>query len=334
MPCLIIAEIGVNHNGDMRLALEAIRAAKAAGADAVKFQNYRTEDFISDRNLMYSYCSQGRTATEPQYDLFKRCELRDEDIVMLAEASKQEGLLFLSTPTSAAGIFVLKKVQARYLKNGSDYLSHLPLIREMAKSGIPTILSVGMATLADIDDAVRAFREAGGTDLTLLLCTSAYPAKPEDVHLRKIPVLGSAFGLPVGFSDHTEGLTAAIGAVVLGASMIEKHFTLDKRLPGPDHWFSSDPEELGALVKAVRAVEAQLGHGAIAPTEGEWENRVLNTLSCVAARDLQAGARIAEADIAFRRPGSGIRPKDVRWLLGKTLKRPVIYGTLFSEDDV
>jgi N-acetylneuraminate synthase/N,N'-diacetyllegionaminate synthase len=211
-PCFIAAEIGVNHNGDVALARRMIDAAADAGADAVKFQNYRTEDFISDRSLTYEYVSRGKTVVESQFDMFKRCELRPEDLAALARHCEKKGVVFFSTPTSEAGIADLVRAGAPLLKNGSDYLVHLPLIRAMARSGLPTVLSTGMATLAEIEDAVIAFREAGGRDLVLLHCTSAYPTADADAHLRKIPTLATAFGCPVGFSDHTWGTVAAVGA--------------------------------------------------------------------------------------------------------------------------
>lgn len=332
--CVIVAEIGINHNGNMQLAIDSILAAKAAGADAVKFQNYKTEDFLSDDRQLYTYISQGQQVTESQFTMFKRCELTDENVCMLAKTCKKIGILFLSTPTNEHGLGILQKVGASYIKNGSDYLTHLSLIKAMAQTGIPTVLSTGMATLSEIDDAVRVFREAGGKDLVLLHCTSSYPAPPEDTHLRKIPTLRNVFGCPIGFSDHTEGISAAIGAVVLGACMIEKHFTLDKNLPGPDHRFSADPAEFQALVTGVRSIEKQLGEPIIGPTESELSNRANFTLSCVARKDLPAGHCLKESDIAFRRPGNGLRPRYANWLTGKMLKRPVSAGIPLTWDDV
>jgi N-acetylneuraminate synthase/N,N'-diacetyllegionaminate synthase len=332
-PTRIIAEIGINHNGDMNLAVESIKAAKLAGADAVKFQNYHTEDFLNDGRLQYTYLSRGQKMTESQFVLFKRCELTDDQVFMLAKICREEKILFFSTPTNEEGIRILQQARAAWLKNGSDFLTHLPLIRAMARAGIPTGLSPGMATLAEIDDAVRAFREAGGENLTLLHCTSSYPTPPKDTHLRKIPALREAFGCPVGFSDHTEGATAAVASVVLGACMIEKHFTLDKNLPGPDHGFSADPEELRSLIAAVRAVEKQLGASAIGPTEKELQNRERCTLSCAASQYLPAGSALTADDIVFRRPGGGLRPKYSIWLHGKTLARAIAAGHVFSTED-
>jgi N-acetylneuraminate synthase/N,N'-diacetyllegionaminate synthase len=260
---------------------------------------------------------------ESQFSLFKRCELSEEALERLKRHCDQIGTVFLSTPTSARGIDTLARLGVPLLKNGSDFLTHLPLIRAMARSGIPTILSTGMSTLIDIAEAVGAFREAGGRELILLHCTTSYPTAPENTHLRKLPSLAATFGCPVGFSDHTEGITAALGATVLGACLIEKHFTLDRNLPGPDHRFSSDPAEFAALAAGVRTLERQLGQPLLTPTASEGESRALYRLSCAASRDLPAGHRLSETDIVFLRPGTGIPPAQAAFLYGRRLVRRV-----------
>jgi N-acetylneuraminate synthase/N,N'-diacetyllegionaminate synthase len=329
-PCYLVAEIGINHNGDLELAKTMIQAASAAGADAVKFQNYRTEDFLSDRSLTYTYTSQGRQVTESQWDMFKRCELTSADLVQLKEACDRCGVGFHSTPTSEGGVRELVALGSDVLKNGSDYLGHLPLIRCMARSGCPTVLSTGMATLADIDDAVRAFRGAGGRELVLLHCTSAYPTPPGEVNLRKMNTLMQAFGCLAGLSDHTDGIEAAIGAVALGACWIEKHFTTDRTLPGPDQRFSADPAGFAALAASVRRMEQELGSGVVGPTATEEGGRRDFRLSCVAARPLAIGAVLTASDVAFRRPGTGLAPKDAEWLIGQRLALAVAKGDVYS----
>ena len=332
-PCLLVAEIGLNHNGDMGLARETITAAAEAGADAVKFQNYRTEDFVTDRSLIYEYENAGEQVRETQYDMFKRCELGAEDLVGLKEQCDRDGVIFHSTPTSREGIEALLAVGAPMLKNGSDYLTHLPLIRAMAETGLPTVLSTGMATLAEVDEAVCAFRDAGNDQLVLLECTSSYPTPPQEVHLRRMPALGQAFDCLAGFSDHTAGTTAAIASVVLGACLIEKHFTLDRGLPGPDHYFSSDPAEFAELVRAVREVEVMLGTSRTYLKESERFGRENFRLSCVAARDLGPGHALREEDIAFQRPGSGVRPADAYLIIGRRLnKRKAMHEVLYPDD--
>lgn len=332
-PAFVAAEVGINHNGDMGLAHKLIDAAADAGADGVKFQNYATEDFVADPTITYSYVSRGATVTESQHDLFTRCELGSDDLSALADHAVERGLTFFSTPTSEEGVAAVIAAGARILKNGSDFLGHLPLVAAMARSGLPTILSTGMATIAEIDDAVRTFHDAGGTDLVLLHCTSTYPTDPADVRLRRIPALHTLFGCPVGFSDHTAGTAAAIGAVALGACVIEKHFTLDKDLPGPDHRFSADPAELRALVDGIRVVEHALGDASLGPALSELEGRRDFRLSCVAARDLPSGHRVGAADVVFRRPGSGLPPKARGVVVGRELVRPVSAGHVFIAED-
>jgi N,N'-diacetyllegionaminate synthase len=322
----LIAEIGINHNGDMALAEEMIRAAADAGADAVKFQNYRTEDFLSDRTLTYTYTSQGQEITEPQFDMFKRCELFRADLGRLKKCCDSAGVEFFSTPTGCDGIEDLRETGAAWLKNGSDYLGNLPLIRAMARSGIPTILSTGMATEDEIAEAVKAFRGEGGLHLVLLACTSAYPTPPDCLNLRRITTLARKFDCPAGFSDHSAGWEAAVAAVCHGACMIEKHFTTDCTLPGPDQWFSSDPAEFAELVRRVRAAESMLGRPDLGPTEAESRSREEFRLSCTAARDLPAGYVLTLADIVFRRPATGLPPAEVDRLIGRTLAGPVPSG--------
>jgi N-acetylneuraminate synthase/N,N'-diacetyllegionaminate synthase len=333
-PCLLVAEVGINHNGDMELAHRAIDAAAEAGADAVKFQNYRTEDFLSDRSLTYEYVSQGKRIVESQWEMFKRCELRADALTALREHCDRNDVIFFSTPTSEQGLEDLVRVGVALLKNGSDYLVHLPLIRAMARTRLTTVISTGMATVEDIDDAVQAFRDAGGGDLVLLHCTSAYPTPPQEVNLRRIPALRARFDCHTGLSDHSEGTVAAIGAVALGACMIEKHFTLDRNLPGPDHRFSSDPEEFRRLAAGVRTLEAQLGTSEIGPTKTEAAGRLNYRLSCVAVRDLDEGHTIGEADLVFRRPGTGVPPKYVDRLVGRPLARPIAAGQAIHLGDL
>lgn len=332
-PCFLAAEAGINHNGEMNLAHRLIDSAAEAGADAVKFQNYRTEDFISDRCLSYQYVSQGKTVVESQYEIFKRCELAPGDLLELREHCDQRGVIFFSTPTSESGIQDLINLGAPLLKNGSDYLVHLPLIRAMARSGLPAVISTGMAEADDIKDAVEAFRDAGGTELILLHCTSSYPTPPEDVHLRKIPALARRFECPVGLSDHTDGVIAAIGSVALEACMIEKHFTLDKSLPGPDHRFSADPAEFRELVRSVRTTEKSLGSPELRPAPSEALARRDYRLSCVAARELSAGHCLTASDVAFRRPGVGFPPKAVDGLIKRKLVGNVAPGHVFTAED-
>lgn len=333
-PCFVAAEIGINHNGDMALAKAMIEAAARAGADGVKFQNYRTEDFITDRTLRYQYTRDGQTIELSQYDLFKQCELRRDELQQLASWCRECGVVFFSTPTSTATLDDLVVSGGPLVKNGSDFLTNIPLITAMAQSGLPTVLSTGMSTADEIDDAVSAFYAAGGTKLVLLHCTSAYPTPDDEVNLARIPALSAQYGCPIGFSDHTWGNGAAIAAVALGAVFVEKHFTTDKTLPGPDQAFSSDEAELRELVQGIRRVERQRGQSLIAPTASERVGRVQFRLSCVAAMALPAGHVLGQEDIVFRRPGDGLPPKALGQLLGRTLARPVAAGERLRVDEL
>jgi N,N'-diacetyllegionaminate synthase len=318
--CVIVAETGLNHDGNPDRAHAMIDAAADAGADAVKFQAYRTDDFIGDRTLTYN--------GEPQYDMFTRCELPDEMWPELRDHCADRGVVFFATPTSEERLEFLLDLGVPWLKNGSDYLVHLPLIRAMARTGLPTFLSVGMATEDEINDAVEAFDEAGGGKLTLMHCTSSYPTAATDVNLLRIPALAEAYGTPVGFSDHTTGVLAALAARTLGATIIEKHFTLDQKFPGPDHAFSASPLDLYRLVGMVSAAEEMLGDPKLEPATVEEQSRRDFRLSCAAARDLPAGHTIRRGDIVFQRPGTGIPPAHADALIGARLTAPIPKGAL------
>lgn len=333
-PCLVVAEVGLNHNGDIGLAHELIDAAAGAGAGAVKFQSYRTEDFVAGDSLSYGYTWAGGTVRESQYELFKRCELPPGVLAELRSHCVKRAVAFLGTPTSESGIEDLVAAGSHAIKNGSDFLTHLPLIAAMARTGRPVVMSAGMATLDEVDDAVKAFRGAGGGHLVLLHCTSAYPTPASDIHLRKMATLAGAFDCPVGLSDHSDGIAVATAAVALGACMLEKHFTLDRDLRGPDHHFSADPGELADMVAAVRTVEAALGNSAIEPAQLEISSRAEFRLSCVAAVDLPAGVPIGEDQIAFRRPGTGVPPRGAARFVGRRLSRPATAGTMLALDDL
>ena len=319
----MIAEIGMNHYGQLGLARNSVEAAGAAGCDAVKFQNFRTEDFIQDKSLTYTYESQGKTVTEPFFDLCKRNEFQKEWIPELCNLSEEFGMEFLSTPSSEKGISDLAEAGCKFVKNGADALTHLPLLRAMAESGMHVIVSTGMAYEDDIDSALNALAPALPNRLTLLHCTSNYPTKPEDTNLRRMLSLKDKYGLPVGFSDHTCGWQAAVQAVTLGAVSIEKHFTLDHNLPGPDHWFSSNPAEMKELVSQVRQAEICMGLPDIQPATGELPVRDEFRLGLIAARNLKAGEELDEEMVVFRKPAKGLLPRDLPIYLGRVLKSDI-----------
>lgn len=334
----IIAEVGINHNGDVRLAHDAIDQIAEAGADGVKFQNYRTEDFVLDPELTITYQSRGVEVTEPQFDLFKRCELTIDELGSLVKHANDTGLIFQSTPTSEQGVDDLYELGCYHFKNGSDYLGHLQLLKKMCTVAQQTsglvVVSCGMATLQEIADAVDVFH-MNKDHLILLHCVSAYPALYEEMNLRAMETLHRTFGIRVGLSDHTGGNTVAITAVALGASWIEKHFTPDKELSGPDHWFSTDEDSLRDLVDDIRIVEQAMGHSSIRPRKSEKERRLRHRLSCVASIDIREGNRILRGDLQFARSQTGgLPPKDVMILVNRYAARPIKKGEAVKWEDV
>ncbi len=330
----IIAEIGINHNGRKDLAIEMIQAAAKCGADAVKFQNYETEDFITDKEILYTYKSQGRDKTESQYKMFKRCELNFEWLKELKIECERVGVDFISTPTGKRGIRQLVELGANYIKNGSDYLGNLEIIKYMAETGIPTILSTGMAKEEEVSEAVKTFYESGGKKLVLLACTSSYPAPKESLNLLRIKTLGEKYRCTSGFSDHSIGSDAAVAAVCIGAKVIEKHFTTNREYEGPDHWFSATQEELTELICRVREVEIMMGNEKLEPSEAEIESRQKYRLSCVASHEIGIGKLLTREDIVFQRPGTGIPPNDVDKIIGKRLKGVKHRNEVIKESDI
>jgi N,N'-diacetyllegionaminate synthase len=332
-PVFIVAEVGVNHNGDIQLARDCIEAAAKAGADAVKFQNFRAEEFILDRSLTYTYESQGKTVTESQYEMFKRLELPRDSLAELKNLCDSLGVIFFSSPMSQAGIDDLVGIDTAILKNGSDALTHLPLIRAMGNTGLPTVLSTGMANIEDIENAVATFRETGNDQLILLACTSMYPTPADQVNVSRIVSLSEKFNCLTGFSDHTDGNVAAILSISYDCCFIEKHFTMDQSLSGPDHQFSIDPEGLDDLVKAIRIAELSVGNGNIEPSLGEEKGRIEYRLSCIASQDIIAGTNLKEADVMFSRPGTGMPPVMIDQIVGRRLIRNITKGQMLDVND-
>lgn len=332
-PAYIVAEVGINHNGSRELARKTVDAAIEAGADAVKFQNFKTEDFVTDPTLTYSYENNGVTKTETLYEMFKRVEMDGDFLADIAGYCTEKGIEWHSTPTNAGGIADVVAAGANVIKNGSDYLGHLPLIRQMAETGLPVVLSTGMATFEDIADAVETALEAGSGEVALLHCTSQYPTPVEEIALKRMGRLAAAFSCPVGFSDHTIGSIAATGSIALGARWIEKHFTFDRTLPGPDHAMSEDPASLGDYIRDIRAMESMLARDSFQLSAKEQEARAAHRLSCCTARDLPEGHVLGAKDIQFARPGSGYAPKHADMLIGRRLARAIKGGALLSAAD-
>jgi N-acetylneuraminate synthase/N,N'-diacetyllegionaminate synthase len=317
-PVYIIAEIGINHNGDMQLAKQMIDVAIDCGVNAIKFQIFKPEEFISDPNSTYTYFSKGINITESMLQMFKRYEFNEKEWTEIFNYCSGKKIDCFATPQNPSDLdFLLSIVDVPVIKVGSDDLTNLELLDYYARKGKPLIISAGMAYLSEIEDAVNTIYGAGNCDIVILHCISTYPTDAEDVHLRKMLTIRQAFNVITGFSDHTVGSTAAIGAVALGALMIEKHFTLDKNLPGPDHRFSSDPEELKNLVKSIRFIEKAMGDTTIKPTLKECEMRNLARRSITASADIAQGQIIQRNLVDLKRPGTGLPPKFLKYLLGR-----------------
>jgi N,N'-diacetyllegionaminate synthase len=320
-PCFIIAEAGINHNGNVALAKKMVDMAKEAGADAIKFQTFKASEFISDPHVKYTYYSQGKKIVESMLDMFTRYEFSRARWKEIINYCKTSEILFFTTPQNPSDLdFVLHLTNLPLIKVGSDDLTNIQLLERYASKNIPIIISAGMAYASEIEDAINAIRHAGNEEIVVLHCVSSYPADPSELNLRKMDAIKRCFGVLVGFSDHSIGTSAAAAAVAMGANVIEKHLTLDKNSPGPDHWFSADPSEFSEMVKAVRFVERALGSSVLTPTEEEANMRTTCRRSIVAKRPLKKGSRIKRTDIAYKRPGTGIAPKFTDYIAGRTLK--------------
>jgi N,N'-diacetyllegionaminate synthase len=319
----VIAEAGVNHNGDLDLARRLVDAAAEAGADAVKFQTFRTEALVSGAAPKARYQVETTGERESQRAMLARLELSAEAHAGLRDHATRRGLVFFSTPFDEASADLLARLGVELLKIPSGEVTNLPLLRHVAAKRLPVLLSTGMCTLEEVAAAVEAIRAAGDPPLAILHCVSAYPAPAEDTNLRAMETLRARFGVPVGLSDHSLGLEIALAAVARGAAVLEKHLTLDRALPGPDHRASLEPADFGALVRGVRAIESALGDGAKRPMPSELDTRAVARRSLVAARPLPAGHRLTRDDIAIKRPGTGIPPGELERLLGRRLARSV-----------
>ncbi len=323
-PCFIIAEAGVNHNGEIDAARRLIDAAAEAGADAVKFQTYRTELLVGRDAPKATYQATTTGEAEGQFEMLKACELGFEDFRTLFGHAGERDILFLSTPFDADSLEFLVSLGVAALKIGSGEIDNVPLLRRAARSGLPLIVSTGMATLAEVQAALGVLEGVG--EVAVLHCVSDYPAKPDDANLRAIPALAEALGVPVGFSDHTLGIEVALAARALGACIVEKHFTLDKGLPGPDHAASLEPAELSAMVGGIRAVESALGDGTKAPRSSEADTRAVVRRSLIAARDLAEGEVLDEAAVVALRPAGGIAPAEIDRVVGRRVVRALSRG--------
>lgn len=324
-PTYVIAEAGSNHNRDLGTAKRLIEAAATSGADAVKFQTYTAEGLYSRKTPTMSYLADDGLVGEGEtvWELIKRIEMPWEWHEDLAATCADHGVDFLSTPFEEDAVDVLEDVEVPAYKIASYEINHLPLIERCATTGKPLLISTGMASLGDIERALDCATGAGATEILLMHCAINYPPRFEDLNLRAIPTLASAFRIPIGWSDHTMGHTADVVAVALGACAVEKHYTLDRDQEGPDHPFALEPHELANMVTAIRETEASLGSSVKRVTEAEQEMFRLGRRSLVAARDLPANHEMTSEDIAVKRPGFGIPIHEFDILVGLTTSKQI-----------
>ena len=334
MSAYIIAEAGVNHNGDLETAKRMVSAAKKAGCDCVKFQTFRAEQLVTEQAKKAAY-QVGNTGSDgSQYEMLKALELSERDFSSLKACCEDEGIAFLSTPFDEESAEFLRSLGLSCWKMASGEITNEPFLRQIGSYRQQVILSTGMSTLDEVENAVGWLRESGTTDIILLHCTSNYPTPPEDVNMRAMLTLREHFQLPVGYSDHTEGITIPIMAAAMGAVVLEKHFTLDRTMPGPDHKASLEPAMLEQMVRSVRDVEKAFGTGEKAPTQAELSTRIAARKSIVLARDVPSGKPLTPEDLAVKRPGNGIPPTALHSLLGKTLKHSMPQNALLQEADL
>jgi N-acetylneuraminate synthase/N,N'-diacetyllegionaminate synthase len=328
--CFVIAEAGVNHNGDPELAEQLITAAAAAGADAVKFQTFCADRLATASAPKADYQMDSARDSVSQRQMLRQLELPEASYPRLQKACERHGLLFLSSPFDEESADFLAGLGVEAFKVPSGELTNLPFLAHLARKGKPLIVSTGMADLGEIEAAVRVIEAEGSPDFALLHCTSEYPCPAEDVNLRAMATLSKAFQRPVGFSDHTEGIAIALAAAALGACMVEKHFTLDRHLPGPDHAASLEPDELRALVSGIRKVNAAMGCGRKRPHGGEAATARVVRKSIVARTDIAAGAIVRSEMVALRRPGTGLPVSELPRVIGRRARAPIAADSLIA----
>ncbi len=331
-PCLIIAEAGVNHNGDVALAKKLVDAAAAIHADAVKFQTWISEKVVSAASPKAAYQLSTTDPAESQLEMERRLELPFDAFRELEAHARKAGITFLSTPFDAESADLLASMDVPAIKVPSGEITNFPLLEHIARKGKPLIVSTGMADLAEVAAALEVLHAAGAKDIVLLQCVSSYPARAASANLRAMATMQQRFDVPVGFSDHTLGTEVALAAAALDACIIEKHFTLDRSLPGPDHQSSLEPAEFAAMIQGIRMVESSLGDGIKRPAEEEANTRMVARRSIVATRDLAAGTPLVADAVAILRPGTGMPPASLPKILGRRLRVAVPAGTPLTAD--
>lgn len=333
-PTFIVAEIGVNHNGNLRVAKKLIDAAKESDAEAVKFQAYRTERIVTKYAEKARYQKEATDPRKSQYNMLKKLELKAEDIRELHRYAKKRNIIFLSSAFDKESVDLLDSLDVPAFKVASGEITNFPLLRHIAEKKRPIILSTGLSMLDEIQEALNVIREKGVEDVILLHCVTSYPAKAEEVNLKVMNLLRRSFGFPVGLSDHTLGIAVPVAATVLGAVLIEKHFTLDRNLPGPDHHASLEPIEFEQMVTAIREVERALGNGVKKLTATEEEIKKVARRSIVAKVRIPKGTIIREDMLDYKRPGTGLEPKDSNKIVGKKAKKDIEVDELITFEKI
>lgn len=332
---LIIAEAGVNHNGSIELARRLVDAAKASGADIVKFQTFKSEKIIAKSARTADYQAQNTGGQDDQLEMIKKLELTYDEFRELQRHCREVGIEFLSTPDEEDSLdFLVDELGLRTVKIGSGELNNFPYLARIARKNLPIILSTGMATLGEVERAIAVIRSETDAEITLLHCTTNYPCPMEEVNLRAMSTLAAAFKVEVGYSDHTLGMEVPLAAVAMGARVIEKHFTLDRSMDGPDHAASMDPDEFRRMVDAIRNIEKALGDGVKRPNPSEERIKEVVRKRVVAARDLAVGEVLAPESLVMKRCNEGMFAEHLELVLGRPLSRSVAADSGIIWDDL
>ena len=329
----IIAEAGVNHNGDLLLAFKMIDKAVESGVDAIKFQSFAAERLVTEGLDMSDYQKENMQSDITQFEMLKRLEIGSDKMLKMIEYADSKNIMLFSTPFDRDSVDFLVKTRRPFIKIDSGAITDIPFLEYVSKQGIPLIISTGGATMEEVREAVDIVSRCN-EKITLLHCTSIYPAKYEEVNLLAMKEMMKEFACPIGYSDHTLGIEVSIAAAALGAVVIEKHFTLDRTLEGPDHKASIEPHELQEMVKSIRNVEKALGHGKKIPLPEEERNMLFGRRSIIAAEDLNKGDRITEDKVVIKRPGTGLLPKYLKTVIGKRVLRDIEYDSPIMETDI
>jgi len=333
-PVFIIAEAGVNHNGDIEIAKKLVDVAFEAGADAIKFQTFNAETLVTKNAKQADYQTENIGKKESQFEMLKRLELKREYHQELFDYSTKKGIIFLSTPFSEGDVFFLDEIGLPLFKIGSSDTNNLPFLRDVAVMGKPMIVSTGMSELNDVLEAVSIIRKSGNENMVVLHCTAQYPTPMNEVNLRAMLTIQEKCDVLIGYSDHTVGIEVPIAAVALGATVIEKHFTLDRNMEGPDHKASLEPNELKAMVGAIRNIEKALGSPNKKVSYVTMKVAEVAQKSLIAAHDIQAGKIIQKSDVVIKRPGAGIKPKQLEELVGKKTLVNIPVDTIIKWEDI